>query len=197
MTGCFRPPRPPSTSTVPARSTGLVATICVAESLVIVAAVLPKSTAVAFARFVPVIVTEVPPVVGPEAGMMPDTAGGAAVIEGGRGSTGESAVRGNQGIAIAQRVDVQAGEGGDAIDRCHGQGTLQEPPEGLLPMPSVTSLLSLVTIAQGVFNVNGDRGRWLRRGRRSAPGQRHKMLGPANCGMSKLPTGLPRPVARS
>ena len=56
---------------------GLVTVIALAVSLVIVAATPPKSTAVAFARSVPVIVTEVPPLVGPVAGLTPVTAGAA------------------------------------------------------------------------------------------------------------------------
>ena len=56
---------------------GLVAVIAVAVSLVIVAATPPKSTAVAPARSVPVIVTDVPPLVGPVAGLTPVTAGAA------------------------------------------------------------------------------------------------------------------------
>ena len=60
------------TSTVPVPA-GLVATICVAVSLVIVAATPPKFTAVADARPVPVIVTVVPPAAGPELGLMPVT----------------------------------------------------------------------------------------------------------------------------
>ena len=59
-----------STTPVPA---GLVAVICVSVSLVIVAARLPKSTAVAPAKFTPVIVTDVPPARGPVAGLIPVT----------------------------------------------------------------------------------------------------------------------------
>jgi hypothetical protein len=44
-------------------------------SLVIVAAVLPKSIPVALATFVPVIVTVVPPDVGPAVGLTPVTVG--------------------------------------------------------------------------------------------------------------------------
>ncbi len=62
------------TSTVPVPA-GLVATICVAVSLVIVAVTLPNLTAVAPDRFVPAIVTDVPPAVGPELGLIPVTAG--------------------------------------------------------------------------------------------------------------------------
>ena len=57
------------TFTVPAVPAGSVTTICVAESLTIVPAMPPKSTAVALARFVPVIVTVVPPASGPAAGL--------------------------------------------------------------------------------------------------------------------------------
>ena len=52
----------------PADSAGLVAVMEVDESAVIVPAVVPKSTAVAPFRLVPVIVTEVPPAVVPEVG---------------------------------------------------------------------------------------------------------------------------------
>jgi hypothetical protein len=57
------------TFTGPAASAGVVTVIDVAESAVTVPAVEPKSTAVALARFVPVIVTAVPPVVRPLAGV--------------------------------------------------------------------------------------------------------------------------------
>ena len=40
----------------------------------------PNLTALALARFVPVIVTTVPPSVGPDAGLMPVTVGGAAYV---------------------------------------------------------------------------------------------------------------------
>ena len=59
------------TSTVPALPTGAVAVICVAELTVKpVAAVAPKVTAVAPLKFVPVMVTVVPPAVGPAVGEM-------------------------------------------------------------------------------------------------------------------------------
>ncbi len=67
------------TSTVPVPA-GLVATICVAVSPMIVAATLPNSTAVAPDRFVPVIVTDVPPAAGPELGLIPVTAGAATYV---------------------------------------------------------------------------------------------------------------------
>ena len=57
------------TSTKPAEPAGDVAVICVAELMVNpVALVAPNFTAVALVIFVPVIVTEVPPAVGPLAG---------------------------------------------------------------------------------------------------------------------------------
>ena len=63
------------TSTVPAPG-GLVAVICVALSTVNEADGLePKFTAVAPLKFRPVIVTEVPPVSGPEAGFTLETCG--------------------------------------------------------------------------------------------------------------------------
>jgi hypothetical protein len=72
---------PPSvvtvTSTGPAAWAGDIAVICVAESTVKdAAAAVPKSTAVAPVRSVPVIVTEVPPAIGPALGATEDTAGG-------------------------------------------------------------------------------------------------------------------------
>jgi len=64
------------TLTVPALSAGEVAVIDVAELTVkLVAAVLPKSTTVAPVKFVPVIVTLVPPWVVPEVGEIPVTVG--------------------------------------------------------------------------------------------------------------------------
>ena len=66
------------TTTVPADPAGAPAVIEVSETTVkLVAAVPPKCTAVAPVRLVPVIVTEVPPAVGPEAGEIALTAGGA------------------------------------------------------------------------------------------------------------------------
>ena len=47
----------------------------VAESAVTVPATVPKSTAVAPDRLVPVTVTAVPPAVGPDVGLTPVTAG--------------------------------------------------------------------------------------------------------------------------
>ena len=53
---------------------GLVAVICVAELTVkLLAAAVPKSTAVASVKPVPVIVTDVPPVEGPDVGLTPVT----------------------------------------------------------------------------------------------------------------------------
>jgi hypothetical protein len=68
------------TSTIP-EPAGLVAVIEVALFTVYeVAAVLPKVTAVAPVKPVPVIVTELPPRVEPAAGEMPVTAGTAAYV---------------------------------------------------------------------------------------------------------------------
>src|SRR5579883_714546 len=63
-------------STAPAAPAGLVATTWVAVSLTIAPGTDPKSTAVALARLVPVMVTDVPPASGPAAGLMPVTVGG-------------------------------------------------------------------------------------------------------------------------
>ena len=59
------------TSTVPVPA-GLVATICVPESLRIVANPVPKFTVAVLTvpRFVPLIVTVIPPAVGPAVGLM-------------------------------------------------------------------------------------------------------------------------------
>jgi TRAP-type uncharacterized transport system fused permease subunit len=62
------------TSTVPVPA-GLSTTIWVAESLAILAAVLPRCTDVALARYVPAIVSEAPPVTGPCEGLSSVTAG--------------------------------------------------------------------------------------------------------------------------
>ena len=71
------------TSTVPADSAGLVAVIEVDELAVIVPAVVPKSTAVAPIRLVPVMVTEVPPAVVPEVGDIEVTVGADVTVGGG------------------------------------------------------------------------------------------------------------------
>ena len=69
------------TSTVPALPTGVVAVIWVAELTVNpLAAVAPKVTAVAPVKFVPVIVTVVPPAVGPAVAVMLVTVGSAAYV---------------------------------------------------------------------------------------------------------------------
>ena len=58
---------------------GLTTTIWVAESLIkVVAAAVPKLTAVTSARLVPVMVTTVPPADGPLFGLTPVTVGAAA-----------------------------------------------------------------------------------------------------------------------
>ncbi len=62
-------------STMPALPAGLVAVICVLESAVIVPAVPPKLTSVASDRFIPSIVTVVPPSVVPLDGETPVTTG--------------------------------------------------------------------------------------------------------------------------
>jgi hypothetical protein len=57
-------------STGPLVPAGVVTTIAVAEFEVIVAGTPPKETDVAFPKFVPVIVTASPPVVGPALGVI-------------------------------------------------------------------------------------------------------------------------------
>ena len=64
------------TSTVPLPG-GLLTAICLPESELIIPATPPKLTMVASARLVPLIVTRVPPAVGPVAGETPVTAGAA------------------------------------------------------------------------------------------------------------------------
>ena len=66
------------TSTIPAEPAGDVAMIDVGLLTVkLVAAAVPNITAEAPLRFVPVIVTDVPPVAGPAVGAIPLTVGGA------------------------------------------------------------------------------------------------------------------------
>jgi hypothetical protein len=70
------------TATLPGLPDGEVAVISVSDTtFTLVAGALPKSTAVAPLRFVPVIVTEVPPVVGPEDGVTSATAGAGGTNE--------------------------------------------------------------------------------------------------------------------
>jgi hypothetical protein len=64
------------TSTVPELPAGAVAVIDVDETTVNVALVVPKSTTVDPVKLVPVMVTEVFPVVGPEVGLTAVTVGG-------------------------------------------------------------------------------------------------------------------------
>ena len=86
------------TSTVPVPA-GLSAVIVVSLTTVkLVAGVVPKSTAVAPVKPVPVIVTEVPPAAGPLVGLMPVTVGArrrVGELIGGRG--GRRARRGGHG----------------------------------------------------------------------------------------------------
>src|SRR6266576_3203944 len=83
------------TSTVwPAATGGAVATICVSVLEVTVAALVPKFTAVADARAVPVIVTEFWPVSGPLLGATPVTAGAveAPAVVTAAGASAETAI---------------------------------------------------------------------------------------------------------
>ena len=92
------------TSTVPAAWAGEVVVILLLESTVKeAAAVVPKCTAVAPVRWVPVIVTRMPPTVGPEVGETPWTVGrGAAALAGGTRPTGSTtAARVTTAMAIA------------------------------------------------------------------------------------------------
>ena len=66
------------TFTVPALSAGLVAVICVAELTVTLSLlVAPKATVAPQMNPVPVIVTDVPPAVGPLFALTPETVGAA------------------------------------------------------------------------------------------------------------------------
>jgi hypothetical protein len=65
------------TSTVAAAATGAVTVMELVESAVTEPADVPKCTLLALARLVPVMVTVVPPLVGPLVGLIPDTVGGA------------------------------------------------------------------------------------------------------------------------
>src|SRR5262249_45706229 len=68
-------------STTPAARGGAVARMVVAETTVkLVAAVVPKDTPLAPLKFVPVIVTTVPPPVVPEVGVIAVTVGAAAAV---------------------------------------------------------------------------------------------------------------------
>ena len=69
------PPVVTVTGAAPAAPAGLVTTIDVAESVVIVADAEPNLTDVALPRFVPVIVTVVPPSVVPLVGLTVETVG--------------------------------------------------------------------------------------------------------------------------
>ena len=69
------------TFTVPADSAGDVAVIEVAElTVTAVPVTVPNITVAPVAKFVPVMVTLVPPVVGPEVGLMAVTAGTAIML---------------------------------------------------------------------------------------------------------------------
>jgi hypothetical protein len=69
---------------------GLITTIWLAVSLMRpVTAAIPKATAVAFARFVPVMVTMVPPEIGPDAGLTLVTAGTPRYVNWAPGELGE------------------------------------------------------------------------------------------------------------
>ena len=77
------PPGPVTvTSTAPADSAGLVAVICVAETITtLLAASVPKSTAVAPVKPVPPIVTAVPPAKGPAELLTPVTVGAGMAVK--------------------------------------------------------------------------------------------------------------------
>ena len=100
---------PPGVVTVmslePTVPTGEVAVTVLGESAVMVAAVVPKVTPVAAERFVPVMVTDVPPPVGPLDGLTPVTVGEprtiAALIEGVMPNDATTTGRANASVALA------------------------------------------------------------------------------------------------
>ena len=71
------------------RPAGEVAVIWVSETTVKVAAAVPKSTAVAPVKSVPVMVTEVPPAVGPAFGLTEVTVGAATKVNWSAEAVGE------------------------------------------------------------------------------------------------------------
>ena len=109
------------TSTVLAAPAGAVAVIWVGPFTVYAAGVEPKVTPVAPVKLVPVMVTDVPPVVEPEVGETP-------VTEGGRRDEGELVGRGVDGRGSRGVVTVTStvarrlgrGGGGDRRGAVHG-----------------------------------------------------------------------------
>ena len=87
------------TSTAPTPA-GLTAVIDVAEVKVTpVEALLPKSTVAPEAKLVPVMVTDVPPAVGPPVGLMPVTVGVATIADAGEAATRVIPVANNADVA--------------------------------------------------------------------------------------------------
>ena len=98
------------TSTVPVPA-GLVATICVPVSLTIEATAAPNFTVAvpAVPRFMPVIVTWVPPLKGPEAGLTPVTAGSPGVFVNVNWSAAEMAEVPAELVTVTSTVPVPRG----------------------------------------------------------------------------------------
>ena len=104
------------TSTVPAVPAGAVAVIWVALlTATLVAAVEPKATPVAPVKLVPVIVTEVPPAVGPEDGLTCVTAGagGSTVAVPCAVAPGPADVTDRDGRGVTAGARVRVGPGDD------------------------------------------------------------------------------------
>src|SRR6202020_1587492 len=109
-------------ATGPAGSGGGMAVICVGVSYVNeVAGVPPKSTAVTPVKYVPVIVTAVPPAVGPLDGLMPVRVVAAVVRNGVRGGAAE-VDRGHAGEVRAGDCHGRPAGGGPARRAYAGQG---------------------------------------------------------------------------
>ena len=75
---------------VPAGSAGLVATICASVWLVMAPRMPPNETDVAVSKWLPVIVTEVPPASGPASAAIPVTMGAARYVNWSAGVTAEA-----------------------------------------------------------------------------------------------------------
>ena len=122
----------------------------VAETTVkVVAAVAPKVTAVAPVKPVPVMVTVVPPVVGPPVGLERVTVGGGLVGElvGDRGGRGPAGV-----VTVTSTVPAAGrGGGGDGGGRVDGEGGRRVVPKAtaVAPVKPVPVMVTVVPPAAG------------------------------------------------
>ena len=118
-------------STVPAASGGEMAVTCVPEYTVKDAAATdPKSTAVAPRKFVPVIVTEVLPLVDPETGETPVTVGGAPVWKVNRSAEDVALVPPDGVVTVTSTIP--AASGGEVAVTCVDESTVKEAA-GVVP----------------------------------------------------------------